>query len=156
MFELCICSTYRLSVAHEFAFELTHGLCLSTICKSDGCFSLIPYPICLGCPLSISSLSCGLHKLSFRWQLFLFTGTEKFVSLYVEKWRKSGFLLISPISHSLCSTNQEHSKKKPNQASFVVCDFSWWMRIESGSAHAPSWERKANRFYLFEIELSEK
>lgn len=47
-------------------------------------------------------------------------------------------------------------QKKPNQASFVECDFSWWMRIESGNTHAPSWERKANRFYLFEMELSEK
>lgn len=47
MFELYICSTYRLFVAHEFAFELTHGLCLSTTRKNDGCFSLILYPICL-------------------------------------------------------------------------------------------------------------
>lgn len=47
MFELYIYSTYRLFVAHEFAFELTHGLYLATTCRNDGCFFLILCTICL-------------------------------------------------------------------------------------------------------------
>lgn len=123
MFGQHICSTYRLIVAHEFAFELTHELCLSTTHKNDGCFSLILHPICLGCPLSISSLSCELHKLRFGWQLFLFTGTEKSISCYVEKGRKSSFALTSPILHPLCSTNQEHTKKSPTKLQLLCVTF---------------------------------
>ena len=67
-----------------------------------------------------------------------------------EKWLPFNITHITPTMLSQLGTQQKKN------TSVVLCDFSWWMHIESGNKHVPPLEGNANRVYLFAFELSEK